>query len=518
MSFQTPVDIANRALQHCGISRISDFTEDTLQASEVAFCYDKLRRAELRRNVWQFSLRKAALRPIGAGFMLLNPELWASTTTYGFGAIIEDSSGAAWQSRSQDNLNNAPGNSTAWELYCGPLTVQPYDTTGTTNYYAGELVYEAPGDGTYSVYMALQSDNSQDPRAPNEWLSTNTYIKNQVVRFYAAWAIGTTYAAGAAVSYLGLDYVSLVAGNAGNTPSTSASKWQVVSTTLAPAYYDSAAAYAIGAFVTYLGLNYVCIAASTGNLPTNAAFWAAQTVGTFYASLIDFNLNQSPASAPALWAIGTTYAAGASVGGSDGNIYTSIGSGNLAKDPTSTSGFWTNTGVLNPWTTVNPFGSANNLWLQLLVGLADLQIAYPLGAGPSSQSNSRNLYRLPANFLRKAPQDPKAGSVSFLGAPSGRMYDDWDLTGPYIVTRDSFPIALRFVADVSDVTTMDDMFCEGFAARVALGVCERLTQSTAKMGAIAVAYKQFMTEARLVNGIETGPVEPPEDDFVTCRI
>lgn len=517
--FQNPVDIANRACQHCGVNRIADFTEDSPQAAECAFAYDKVRRAELRRNVWRFAIRRAAVRAVTTGTMLLDPELWASTTTYGYGAIVEDTAGSAWQSAAQDNLNNAPGNSPAWELYCGPLTVQPYDTTGQTGYFAGELVYESPGDGTYSVYLSLASQNSQDPRVPTGWLSTIQYPNDAIVLFYAAWAAGTTYAAGAAVSYSGLTYVSLSAGNIGNTPSSSPTRWIAASLTLAPGYYDSTVAYAIGQFVTYLGTNYVCIVASTGNLPTNTAFWAAQAAGTFYVSLIDFNLNNSPASAPTLWSSVTTYAAGNTVGGSNGLIYSSVVSSNIGNDPVLDNGTnWTSTGVLNPWTTVNNFGTANQTWLQLSIALTDLTLIYPIGSGPATQTTTRNVFRLPANFLREAPQDPKAGSSSLFGAPSGLMYTDWELQGNYIVSSEVWPIALRFVADVTDVTTFDDMFCEGLAARLGMEVVERLTQSTAKLSAIATFYKQFMTEARVVNGIETGATEPPVDDYLACRL
>ena len=76
----------------------------------------------------------------------------------------------------------------------------------------------------------------------------------------------------------------------------------------------------------------------------------------------------------------------------------------------------------------------------------------------------------------------------------------------------------RFVADVHDVRRMDAMFCEGLACRIAMGVCETLTQSVSKLGAISTLYKQFMTEARIVNGIETGSEEPPEDDYIACRV
>lgn len=519
--YQTPVDICNRAAQHIGAQHISDFTENSLQAGEFSFVYDKLRRAELRRNVWQFATRRVALRPIAAGSMLLTPVMWSSATTYGWGAIVSDSANILWQSRAQDNLNNAPGNSSAWEAYCGPLVAQPYDTSGTTGYFAGELVYETPGDGTYSVYLSLQSGNSSDPRAPSLWVNstdaTATYAKDQVVLYWAAWAVGTTYAAGNVVSYLGNGYVSLGAGNVGNTPSSS-TKWALVSFATSPGYYNALATYPTGSFTTYLGVNYVALQAATGNPPVSSpTFWVPIAAGTFYASLIDFNLNNNPSLSPTLWSAVTAYTVGNTVCASNGLVYTSLGS-NSGQDPTLTTGFWSTANVLCPWTAINPFGTADDAWLQLNVTITDLSIQYPIGSGPAAQSATRNVYMLPANFLRRAPQDPKAGSTSFLGAPTGLMYDDWTLEGKFIVTREVYPILLRFVADVTDVTNFDDMFCEGLAARVAMETCERITQSTAKMQGIQASYKTLMTEARTVNGIETGPVEPPEDDYVTCRI
>lgn len=468
--FLNPVDIANRACQHVGVQRIADFTEDTVQASECSFVYDKVRRAELRRNTWRFAVKRAAMRAISTGTMLLNPALWSSVTTYAYGAIVADSNGFVWQSVAQDNLNNAPGGSTAWEGYFGPMTAQPYDTTGTTGYFSGELVYETPGDGTYTTYLSLTSNNAQDPRAPSEWIATVQYSKDQVVQYYALWLVGTTYAAGDTIRYGTLVYVSLAAGNVGNIPSSSPAKWVAVPATLAPAYYDATVAYTVGQFVTYAGLNYVCILASTGNLPTNVTYFAPQGVGTYYTSAVDFNLNNNPATSPTLWTSGTL------------------------------------------------FGKANITWLTVAVSLVDLALIYPVGAGPADQVATRNVYRLPANFLRRAPQDPKAGSASYIGAPSNLQYDDWNLEGQYLVSRESFPIVLRFVADVTDVRSFDDMYCEGLGARIALEICERVTQSTNKLGAIAAAYNKFMTDARVVNGIETGATEPPLDDYLACRV
>jgi hypothetical protein len=80
------------------------------------------------------------------------------------------------------------------------------------------------------------------------------------------------------------------------------------------------------------------------------------------------------------------------------------------------------------------------------------------------------------------------------------------------------PILLRFVADVTLVDTMDPMFCEGLACSLAIAVCERITQSTEKWNKCTAEYRRIMGEARIVNGIETGPVQPPQDDYITARM
>jgi hypothetical protein len=429
--FRTDVDVANRALQHCGASRIVSLTENSKNASEVAFCLGKLRVAELRRNVWTFAARRTMLRSVDANTMMLTPGLWTQTTTYFVGSIVSDQFDNLWISRIPNNLNNDPllaGN--YWEPYFGPLTAALYATG--QSYFAGEIVYTAAGNGTSRVYLSLQNANADNPATATPYSATAVYSKNQVV------------------TYLSVAYMSLINLNTGNTPSL----------------------------------------------------------------------------APALWAIGTTYAAGNQVAGSDGVIYTSIGSGNTGNDPTLDTGInWTNTGVLSPWTTVFTGGSGSAKWLQIGgaefpagVGLATLNIVYPLGTGPSWQGSTRNIFKLPAGFLREASQNPKSGVTTWLGAPSGITYNDWVLENGFLVTNDTGPIPYRFVANVTDVSRMDPMFCEGWAARIGLEVCEPLTQSGAKLSTISKIYDVWIGDARTVNAIEQGTDTPPDDDYVTCRL
>lgn len=156
------------------------------------------------------------------------------------------------------------------------------------------------------------------------------------------------------------------------------------------------------------------------------------------------------------------------------------------------------------------------LWLEDAT-VTDLEFAYPLADGPATATGGVNVFRLPVGFMRMAPQDPKAGGTSWLGAAWGLSYTDWKIENGYITTSSWGPFALRFVADVSDVKTFDTMFCEMVACRINLGTSERLTQSNGKLDNAASLYKQFAYEARVVNAIEAGTDEPAEDDYITAR-
>lgn len=431
-AFRIPVDIANRALQQVGATRIatSDFSEIGRNCSEIAACYDKLREAELMQRYWKFAIKRTVLRARDANMMLLAPSLWSSTTTYFIGSIVQDSSGNYWISNIPNNLANDPASAPSWEPYCGPLGVPLYDSTGATAYSSGELVYTTPGDGTNRVYMSMIDANADNPATATAWSATSTYYKNQVVT------------------------------------------------------------------------------------RTSVA----------YMSLIDLNINQDPALAPALWASGTTYASGAKVGASDGMIYQSLSNGNVGNNPVTDGGVhWLNTGVLNPWTTVFVGGSGSVNWLQIGgtefpsgVTLSRLNVAYPTGSGPSSQPSTKNIYVLPASYLRLAPQNPKPG-FEWLGGPVGKAYNDWLIESMFLISSETGPITLRFCANITDVSRMHAMFCEGLAAKIGVEVCETLTQSSAKVQMLAAKYKEYMGRAKIVDAIEEGYDEQPDDTFIAVR-
>jgi hypothetical protein len=381
--FQTNIDVANTALQFLGQPRIVTFADDAKGAAEIAFCYDKLRRAELQRNIWRFAVRTVALRAIDPTVLMLDPAAWNIADTYLLGSIVSYN-GQTWQALQPVPAGQEPDTTGAyWDVYSGSMNVtqwlDPTQSTNTTvvgGYYAGELVYVLTGTSV-AVYLSLINGNQVSPATIPAWSATTTYNKNDTV-------------------------------------------------TLAAVTYQS---------------------------------------------LIDLNLNNSPPGAQWQAIPGT-----------------------------------------------QPQSMVGQSWMKLDATLQSMRFAYPIGAGPGTQSTTRNAFMLPNGYLKEAPQDPKAGLLSFLGAPSNSAATDWVFQGNYITSSDAPVIILRFAADTVSIPNMTEMFMQGLAARIAMQVCEQLTQSTQKLNGIASQYKVFMSEARVSNAIENGSDEPPLDDWIACRV
>lgn len=306
------------------------------------------------------------------------------------------------------------------------------------------------------------------------------------------WAPGTTYFVGSlAADQFGNIWQSNIQSNLANDPLLT-NYWEPYFGPLAVALYSSATSYYAGELVYTAagdGTSRVYLSLQNANSDVPATPTAYSATATYqknevvtsaaiaYMSLVDLNTGNTPASSPTKWT--TSF-----VGGAGSIKWLLIGG------------------------TEFPFG----------VGLKTLNIVYPIGVGPSNQVGTRNIFKLPAGFLREASQNPKSGVTSWLGGPSGITYNDWVLENGFLLTSDTGPLPYRFVANITDVTRMDPMFCEGLAARMGLEVCEPLTQSSAKLGTIARIYDEWMGDARLINAIEQGTDEPPEDDYITCRL
>lgn len=186
VDFRAPVDIQNRALTHCGARQISA-TDTNDRATEVRSVYDKLRVAELRRNIWTHSTRKAILRPVTTDVLLVTFPDHSPTATYPKFMVVTDTTGRVYQAQSAQAAGDGPDDNTAgsaWTRHFGTDVAFPWSED--TDWYAGEIVYSTTGN----LYLALVNGPTTDPTAT-----------------IPAWAAGT-YRKGVTVRHAGSDYQS----------------------------------------------------------------------------------------------------------------------------------------------------------------------------------------------------------------------------------------------------------------------------------------------------------------------
>lgn len=355
-----------------------------------------------------------------------------------------------------------------------------------------------------------------------------------------AWNADATYLPGAVVKDDNGDiWSSIMVENRGNTPGQSQAWGQYFGPLTADAHQPGQGYYAGELVYIINGANnysvYMSLQNGNTDAPQTADFWESTKVygggqvvsfsiapdpPIMYRSLIELNENIQPTNAPQAWNDTGNYITGVLVTGSDFLQYVSTADANTGHDPVTDDGsFWHATGDVSAWSATPSISNVATSWLQIEgATLVNMRFTYPIGTGPMEQISTRNVYRLPANFLRIASQDPKAGINPALGAPSGRWSNDWLIQDNFIVSQQSNPIILRFAADVTTVPRMDPLFCEGLAAKMASETCYALTDSNAKLNTCVGKYNKAMGEARIVGAVEEGPEEPDEDDWITCRV
>src|SRR5439155_15265011 len=102
--------------------------------------------------------------------------------------------------------------------------------------------------------------------------------------------------------------------------------------------------------------------------------------------------NNPSLTSPAPWVAATTYAINNQVAAADGFTYTSLSNGNLGNNPVTDAGVHWSQGSLTAWSTTITGNASSNQFVGLTTALTDAQIFYPLGAGPASQSFTRNVF------------------------------------------------------------------------------------------------------------------------------
>lgn len=134
-------------------------------------------------------------------------------------------------------------------------------------------------------------------------------------------------------------------------------------------------------------------------------------------------------------------------------------------------------------------------------------------------------YPLPSDFLRLLSPDPNADYTSAIGVDWGTTgtwqgnfsYPDLQIEGQSIFSNFPPPLQIRYVSKVTDPNVMDPLFREALSARIAVELCEEITQSNTKLAAISEAYKEIVAEARRTRALENPPKLPVVDSFITVR-
>ena len=82
-------------------------------------------------------------------------------------------------------------------------------------------------------------------------------------------------------------------------------------------------------------------------------------------------------------------------------------------------------------------------------------------------------------------------------------YSAWEEEGRYLLTPDSAPFPLLFIARVAE-PLFAPTFAEAFSAKIAEQLAEFLTQSNEKKDRATAMYRDAMAEAKLINAYDTG--------------
>lgn len=119
-----------------------------------------------------------------------------------------------------------------------------------------------------------------------------------------------------------------------------------------------------------------------------------------------------------------------------------------------------------------------------------------------------NAFPLPADYLRILSNNGR------LGQPN---QNDLQIEGGSILSNDSAPLPLTYIARVTDPEQFDQSFVDLLVARIARDLSEKITQSNSKIEIAAALYREARAEARKVNAFERPPQEAPEDPWITAR-
>lgn len=126
-------------------------------------------------------------------------------------------------------------------------------------------------------------------------------------------------------------------------------------------------------------------------------------------------------------------------------------------------------------------------------------------------------FRLPADNLKALQVGEFYPGVS-LSDYSNADEAEYRIENGFILTNYPAPLSYRYVARIEDPSIYDALFVEAFACKLAMEVCEAITQSSTKRQEARDEYRFAVREAIRSNAIETPPTRVADDTWTLARL
>lgn len=93
----------------------------------------------------------------------------------------------------------------------------------------------------------------------------------------------------------------------------------------------------------------------------------------------------------------------------------------------------------------------------------------------------------------------------------------WVVEGRKILCDAGTPLPIRYMRKATDSNEYDPLLTSVLAQRLAVEICEELTQSNSKKEFEVLRYETLLTQAKAADAQEQSPVEFEEDDWLDAR-
>jgi len=116
-------------------------------------------------------------------------------------------------------------------------------------------------------------------------------------------------------------------------------------------------------------------------------------------------------------------------------------------------------------------------------------------------------FTLPSDFIRLAPPYPEDNYATM----------DLQIEDGKIITDETAPLYIRYIYRNTSYSEYPALFVKALAARLALDLCEEITQSNTKKEGLSSEYEKLIKRAKRSNAIQNVAQEAPDSSWITCR-